>query len=319
MPTSPPRLTPPTSDAPVYRHPVWLGRVAIFALGVSLLLMTLSVLSWTQEGYEMGLWLLPVWLLMAAYWLRQWIDWTTWFQLTDDGLVIWRRGRARLIVRAEITGVALKGKSLQIETKSGALRLPGHVNLLARVSAALEGWVPLSARPQPVWPCVVSADWMPPLFMCLFGVFLLALGVSGLVWSFSTPNDDTAMQVFQIVFMFSIIALGLGQVVHFLWRFVWRYRFDDHQIEVRTTLRTRRYDPRLIQEILLTEESVTYRGVTRILVRLRVTFSSGPPLIIQPGAQNYPLEYAEVVESYRLTRLLTQLKSQYGHYLHANG
>ncbi|MBI1299846.1 hypothetical protein GC175_33390 [bacterium] len=316
--TSPPRLTPSTSAASDYRHPVWLGRTAIFALGVSFLLMTFSVLTWTQEGNEMGLWLLPIWLLMAAYWLRQWIHWTTWFQLADAELVIWRMRSARLIARAEITGVALKGKSLKIETASGTVRLPGHVNLLARVSAALDGWVPRSARPQPVWPCVVSADWMPPLFMCLFGAFLLALGVSGLIWSFSAPNDDTAMQVFQIVFMFTIIALGLGQIVHFLWRFVWRYRFDDQQIEVRTTLRTHRYDPRLIKDMLLTEESVTYRGITRILVRLRVTFCSGQLLIIQPGAQNYPWDYAEVVESYRLTRLLAQLRSQYGHYLRAN-
>ncbi|MEZ4737149.1 MAG: hypothetical protein R3E79_59475 [Caldilineaceae bacterium] len=301
------------ADVHEYVAPSYLRGLALFALSVTPLLALLSFLAWWVEGAMVGLVMIPLWLGMVAYWWWQWRIWAQRFHLFADRLVVQMPGRAaRSVFYPDLCALQLARDRLQLTTRQTALHLRGDPNTLAQLTAALEQQVPalrMAREAPPVHPIHVKAPRQPVIILNLFGLLIgaLGMGLGNAAWRDGTFPDRTLALFFAGV----MLAIGAIFLYWLLVAFVWRYTFDRDAIRVRHTLYSVRYDPTHLRRITLEQRDVTHRGFTKTLYTLRLDFAQGAPLIVQPGAQNYPFDYADVYEQVGLTRLRSQLEQLY--------
>ena len=307
------------SDKPVqksyteFRTPPLLRGTAIFGMIVSALLVFISFMAWSAEGAAFGLWLLPLWLGMGLYWLRQWWLWTRRIQLASDHLMIITPFVApQRLDYTQIIALDLDRSLLHLNTTQSVLQLRGDANTCARVAEALEKVVPALRKAKeeaPALPIVVAAQTQPVLLSAFFGLLIGAAGIALLYSAIVGVELENrgAMAAFGV----AMLALCGAALYWLLVTFVWHYRFDKEQIEVRQSLRSQLFPVELLREIALHQRNETTRGVTKTLHTLHMRFADRQHLTIQPGAQNYPFDYPETYERILLERLLAQLRLAY--------
>lgn len=296
-----------------YRAPVFLRWLAFFALSVSLLLTLIALLAWQVEGAAVGAWTLPLWAAMAGYWLWQWRLWAQRFTLDPERLVVSMPGRTgQPIPYAAIQEMQVGRGRLQIITAQGGLPLCGEPNTLAQLATALTERVPALRQVQkspPMLPLQVNAPRQPVIISSLFGLLIGALGVG--LGNAAFRNAEFPDRTLALLFAGVMLVISALPLYWLLIHFVWRYTFDWETIQVQHTLRTVTYDPTHLRHMTIEQRDVTHRGLTKTLYTLHLRFAQGALLIVQPGAQNYPFEYADQQEKVILTRLLGQLETMY--------
>lgn len=304
-------LTAMPADS-VYETPRYQRWLASFALAVTLLLAGLAGLAWWIEGATLVLITLPLWVCMAGYWFGQGWLWAQQFRLAPDRLLVVRFGRVlHEVPYRAVHGLHYERGRLHLVTAQQQLSLRGEPNTLAQVAAALAVHIPTLAATAPLLgaPIHVNAPRQPVLLMSGFGLLIGALGIG--LGNAALGDPEFPNRIGALLFALLMITIGGTLLYWLLFTFVWSYHFAAHQIRVRQTLRTTVYAPANLQRIDLHAQAVTTRGFTKILYTLHLTFRQGQPLIVQPGAQNYPFDYADIEEQVTLTRLHHQLEQLY--------
>ena len=296
-----------------YRAPVFLRRLALFAVSIALLLTLIALLAWQVEGTAVGAWTLLLWAAMAGYWFWQWRLWAQRFTLEPDRLVVSMPGRTgQPIPYAAMQEMQVLRGRLQIVTAQKSLRLRGDPNTLAQLAAALAERVPTLYQAQkalPKLPLQVNAPRQPVLILSLFGLLIGALGIG--LGNATIRDVEFPDRILALLFAGVMLAISALPLYWLLIHFVWRYTFDRETIQVQYTLRTVTYDPTRLRHMTIEHRDVTHRGLTKTLYTLHLMFAQGALLIVQPGAQNDPFEYADQQEKVILTRLLGQLETMY--------
>lgn len=317
--------SPKPSSITEFRAPALLRGAALFCLFFTPILTAISLMAWWVEGATIGLWTAPIWLAMTIYWLWQWRIWAQRMQLHADRLeILTPFANKRTIHYTQITALHMERDVLHVITQqenppiqpskrnSKRISIRGDANTLALMTVAMEEVVPAlrAARESPPsLPIVVKAQRQSILIISVFGLLIAALGI-GLTHA---AIDDVEMESRGFAIGFGVVMIGMGGVLLYwlLVTFVWRYRFDKDTIEARHTFRRERYHPSLLRQIEMKQQTVTNRGITRTLHTLEMQFADDQKFVIQPGAQNYPFDYAEAHEKVLLEKLLQQLTAAY--------
>ncbi|MFN8441630.1 MAG: hypothetical protein U0175_12700 [Caldilineaceae bacterium] len=295
------------------RTPPALRATALFGIFFVPVLLFIAWMAWWVEGAVLGLWTLPLWMGMELYWLWQWRVWAQRMRLHGDHLeILMPFAPTSKIAYDQIQAIHLAYGSLQIVTEAESIHLRGDANTLAQLTTALErrlSELHLSVNDTPTVPLLIRSNRQQIVLVNLFGLLIGALGISLLKVAF----DDVEMKDrgFAIGFGWLMIGLAGAALYWLLVPFVWHYRFGKEHIEVKHSIHTESYDVSLLRKAELQQRSVTSRGITKTLYTLELQFANGRKLIVQPGAQNYPFEYAETYENVRLIRLLAQLHAIY--------
>ncbi|MCE7982628.1 MAG: hypothetical protein DYG89_15695 [Caldilinea sp. CFX5] len=296
-----------------YRAPVFQRGLALFALLVALLLALVTFLAWRVEGSAVGAWTLPLWASMAGYWFWQWRLWAQRFVFYPDRLMVLMPGHAsQSIPYATIQDVQIEHGRLHLITAQSNLPLRSEPNTLAHLATALLDRIPALRQAQktlPKLPLQVDAPRQPVIIVTLFGLLIGALGVG--LGNAAFRNVEFPDRTFALLVAGVMVAISTFPLYWLLVGFVWRYTFDRETIQVQHTLRTVTYDPAHLCHIAIHQQDVTNRGFTKTLYTLRLVFDQDASLIVQPGAQNYPFDYADALEKVILHRLLTQLETMY--------
>ncbi|MEZ4865833.1 MAG: hypothetical protein R3C14_31255 [Caldilineaceae bacterium] len=293
--------------------PGYLRGLAFFALVFTPILALIAFLAWWVDGAAVGLWTLPLWLGMAAYWLWQWQVWARRFRLDEERLTVLTPGRVPLqVLYTDLVDLQVVRSRVLLTTPTKIFHLHGDANTLAELAAALIARAPIlrAARASaPRLPIVIAAPRQSVLIMGGFGLLIGLLGL-GLMQAAITEVEFPD-RVLAVIFAGIMVIMGGVLLYWLLWTFVWHYTFAADAIAVRHSLYMARYDPTQLRQMALQQSEVTTRGIRRTLYTLRLEFATGPALIVQPGGQNYPFDYAEVHEKLLLTQLLAQLQRAY--------
>lgn len=302
----------PTPFAELRTPPV-LRATALFGLFFVPVLILIAWMAWWVEGAVLGLWTLSLWIGMEVYWLWQWRIWAQRMRLHGDHLEIIKPLAPSIkIAYAKMQAIHLAYGALQIVTDTAPVYVRGDANTLAQLASALEQrlaelQLPLTGSPD--LPIVVRVNRQSIILLNLFGLLIGVFGI-GLL---NAALDDIEMKDrgFAIAFGVLMIVLAGAALYWLIVAFVWHYRFDEERIEVKHSIHTELYDVSLLRKAEMQQRSVTSRGITKTLYTLELDFADGKKLIVRPGAQNYPFEYAETYEKVRLSQLLAQLHTIY--------
>ena len=300
-----------------YRYPPFLRLIIAFCLPFSLMLVAISWLAYQIDEAMIGLYMLPIWVLMSVFWvytlatMPQWVR----FEATQVAIGYWRRQHS--FPYTEIHTVRWRPWGLLIGTTRAQVLLSRiHPNVVAAIHGELEQRVPVAqARYRhrfAEFPLSLRARRVAPIFSFLFGPLLILLAVGSLNYTLTVKDStSTVSYLFILVMSLSWLALGLGLFYAALCNYVWRYTFTPSSIRARYALCQREWPTHEMRSINMVGEESTYRGVTRTRWHIIIEFVDGEKLAVSPSQWGAWLDNNDVQDELLLRQLIERLHALY--------
>lgn len=303
-----------------YRYPPFLRLIIAICLPFTLLLAVISWLAYQIDGARIGLYMLPIWLLMNVYWAYTLATMPKWvrFEATQLAVGYWRR-EVRLPY-GEIHTVRWQPWGLHIgSTRAQFILSRIHPNVVAAIHGELEQRVPVAqARYRhrfAEFPLSLRARRVAPIFFgLLFGPLLILLALFSLNYTLTVKDSTSTVNcLFMLGMSISWLALGLGLCYAVIGSYVWRYTFTASTIRARYSLYQREWPTSEMQSIDMVSEESTYRGVTRTRWRIDIAFMDGTKLAVSPSQWGAWLDNSDVQDELLLRQLFERLHTLYPH------